>query len=107
MGLTVRSAKIGHVPWTSRSRPAASIPVVGVVAAALATASFNPIVAKSVAAPLMMSGVVIRNAIRATNSAGHGCRWPVSPRAMRSATAMIVRVGLEPPEVTNTLLSAT
>ena len=36
-----------------------------------------------------------------------GYRRPVIPRAVRSATAMIVLVGLEPPEVANTLPSAT
>ena len=81
--------------------------MVGAAAAALAVLSADPIAAKSVAAVLMMSGVVMRNTMRATRAAGQGVRWPVSPRAMRSATAMIVRVGLEPPDVTNTLLSAT
>ena len=82
---------------------AASIPVVGAAAAALAAASVDSIPAKSVAALLMMSGVVIRNAM---SRQPRQCRWPVSPRAIHSATAMIVRVGLEPLEVANTLLSA-
>jgi hypothetical protein len=39
--------------------------------------------------------------------AGERYRLPVSPRAVRSATAMSVLVGFWQPEVTNTLPSAT
>ena len=74
-------------------------------AAALAAASVDEMLAKSVAAALMMPGVVSRDAM--SHQPRQICRWPVSPRAIQSATAMIVRVGLEPLEVANTLPSAT